>query len=121
MSAAQAETALWEAAPWSVLVSHQDRQERISQSLPYARIGAHPGCEVVLDNPRLPPVAYLLVAFNGHVEAWPVAPIAMPHWGALADGEEFPIGTFRISVDLDEPAARDDAPCKGYPELGDTR
>lgn len=110
--------ALWEAASWSVVVSHKGRQKRFAQSLPYARVGSHPGCEIVLDNPRLPPVAYLLVAFEAHLEAWPVAPIAMPRWGALAAGEEFPVGTFRISVDLDPPATPDDAARERFPELG---
>ncbi|QEG42463.1 hypothetical protein [Roseimaritima ulvae] len=108
----------WETTQWTVVVNHQGRQQRVEQPLPYARIGSHPGCEIVLDNPRLPPVAYLLVAFQGSVEAWPVAPIAMPRWGVLSEGEQFPVGTFRISVELDSSETPGDSLGEVYPELG---
>ncbi len=119
MPASREEDTLWEATSWSVVVNYKGRSKRFSLSLSYARVGSHPGCEIVLDNPRLPPVAYLLVAFQGDVEAWPVAPIAMPRWGVLADGEEFPIGTFRVSVELQPPLTQAAEPAsQRYPELG---
>lgn len=112
---------LWSAPNWSVIVNRkQAGLQKLEQPLPYARIGSHPDCEVHIDNPRIPAFAYLLCAYSGIVESWPLAPIAMARSGRFRPGDQLVVGSCKISVEIDaeqseQPDSSDPGP--DYPRL----
>ena len=111
----------WPAAAWSITVTQkggagdQPATQRLTQALPYARVGSHADCEVCLPHARLPDVAYLLCCVDGVVEAWPLAPLAMARSGPMRVGESLWIGTFRVAVEID--AATRNAEPQGSEDL----
>ncbi|TWU01290.1 hypothetical protein [Stieleria varia] len=109
---------LWDAPRWSIVVQKDGLESRFELTQPYARVGSHPGCEVTLENTRLPDVAYLLCAYGRHVEAWPVAPISFPEWGKLRPGEPLHLGGYSVSVDFDpESGMRKTSAERVFPQL----
>ena len=61
-------------------------------------IGSAPSCDICLDEPQLPPVAYLICNFERSVEVWPTSAIAFPRWGVMLPGQDLVVGRTRISV-----------------------
>ncbi len=88
---------LWSSSPWSIIVRKQDAEQHYAPLLPYARIGSHPGCEIQLDDPRLPAVAYLACVIDERIEVWPVAPISLPRWGTLPSDEGIWLGGQQVT------------------------
>lgn len=89
---------------------HDDASvERFPQTLPFARVGSHPQCELRLDG--LPPLAYLICVYDGVAESWPLAPLALARSGPLKPGDRLSIDGRRVSVELSEGAG------KGNPSL----
>ena len=71
---------LWEAPPWSLYLETRGLNEAAKvyrPERPFVLIGASERCDIRLDEPQLPSVAYIACCFSGTVEVWPTSAIAI--------------------------------------------
>ena len=94
----------WDAPDWTLSTCRRcDRVDSPGQTIkprtPFVLIGSDSQCEICLDEPQLPPVAYLVCNFARAVEVWPTAAIAFPRWGVMRSGDDLVVGGSRIRID----------------------
>lgn len=89
---------LWDAPTWKVRLRVQREERRIELDKPFALIGAHPRCDIRIEESKLPPVVYLVVACPDRIEVWPTCPLAFPVWGRVGKNHVLSIGRSRIRL-----------------------
>ena len=93
----------WRAPAWSLSVQKRGPKQgtfahELKPERPYVLIGSSPNCDICLDEPQLPPVAYLVCNFERSVEVWPTSAISFPRWGIVQPGEDLAVGRTRIRI-----------------------
>lgn len=92
---------LWSANRWGARVRRGDDDRWIDFDKPYALVGSHPRCDIVIEGSKLPEVVYLIVACGDRIEAWPTCPIAFPIWGRIHKAHVLLVGKSRIQFCLE--------------------
>ena len=110
MNAKESVPELWPATRWRLRLTHRG-DKRSAQTYrpkrPFLLIGSADHCDIRLDDPQVPAVAYLFCCFRDCVEAWPTSAIAFPRWGVVRPGQEIAIGQTRVTIDRPSTSSQD--------------
>jgi len=94
---------LWAAPAWTLELEMRGSGNRrpisaVHPRRPFALIGSASHCDLRIDEPHVPAVAYLVCSFAHSVEIWPTAAIAFPRWGIVQPKHEIVIGQSRLQI-----------------------
>ncbi len=101
MASKNFDPAYWDAPAWTLSIerrSARSKSRTLSPDRPFVLIGSAEHCDIRLNEPQMPPVAYIACCLPDGVEVWPTCAIAFPRWGLVRSGQDIVIGQTKIVI-----------------------